>query len=171
MQGLMCSCYYEHMQAYVILGVLLGLPLVIGLVFRTGTQHIFLALLSGELLVRYFKDDAETLLSTFGASKPLIPYIGLIILALPIVLTAIFLHHTLSKGKLFFHVIPMAITGVVFAAFAIDLLPESLRTQLTSSHYGRVLDDSKEIVIGAMVALQLIAMWLFNRSSKEGKHK
>lgn len=158
------------MQAYIILGVLLGFPLVIGLISRVSVSHLFLALLSGELLERYFKDDAEVLLSTFGATKALIPYTGLIILTLPMLLTALFMHHTLSKGRLILHLIPLLISGIVFAAFSVPLLPNTLASQLGSTHYGRVLQDSTEVIIGAMIALQLLSMWLFGRS-KEGKGK
>ncbi len=159
------------MLPYIILGVLLGLPLLLGMVFRVATTHLFVALLSGELLERYFRDDAEVLLSTFGASKAVRPYIGLIILVLPIVLTSIFLHHSLTKGKVFLHFLPLAFTGVIFAAFSIPLLPEELSNQLNSTHYGRLLQDSTELIIGAMLVLQLLSLWLFHRQDKHHKKK
>lgn len=158
------------MIAYIMLGLMLGLPLLIGLTFRVSTSHLFLALLSGELLERYFGDDAVLALRTFIKDGRAQEYVGLAILVLPMLLTAVFLHHTLSRGKTFLHIIPLAISGIVFAAFAAEILPEALHSQLENNHYGRMLLDSTEFIIGVMIFLQLISMWLFSRSAeKHGK--
>ena len=158
------------MIPYVMLGLMLGLPLLLGLVFRVSTSHLFLALLSGELLQRYFGDDAVLALRTFVKDGRVQDYVGLAILVLPMILTALFLNHTLSKGKTLLHIIPLAISGIVFAAFAAELLPGALHSQLESNHYGRMLLDSTDFIIGVMVFLQLVSVWLFSRSAeKHGK--
>jgi hypothetical protein len=159
------------MQAYILLGALLGLPLLIGLIARVSTAHLFLALLSGELLQRYFGDDAVLAARTFVKDGAVQDYIGLAILVLPMVLTAVFLHHTLSKGKAVLHALPLAITGIIFAAFAADLLPVGLRSQLEGNHYGRMLLDSTDFIIGIMILLQLVSVWLFGRSAEKRSRK
>jgi hypothetical protein len=159
------------MQAYILLGALLGLPLLIGLFFRVSVAHLFLALLCGDLLQRYFTYDAQSALSMVVRNQVVLQYVGLAILILPMLLTAIFLRHTLSKGGVILHAIPLIISGVVFAAFAAQLLPGGLKSQLSTNHYGKMLEDSTQIIIGAMVGLQLITLWLFNRAhEKNGKH-
>ncbi len=158
------------MQAYILLGVLLGLPLLIGLFFRISVSHLFLALLAGDLLERYFKDDAILALSTVVRKDAVLEYAGLAILVLPMLLTALFLRHTLSKGKALLHIIPLAISGIIFAAFAAPLLPGGLQAQLRDNHYGSMLINSTELIIGAMVLLQLVALWL-NASSEKHKKK
>ena len=160
------------MTAYVLLGALLGLPLVLGIVFRVATQHLFLALLAGELLERYFADDAELVVRTFIRNESIIQYVGIVMLTLPLILTAIFLHHTIGRNKTIFHMLPLLITGVIYAAFALPLLPEFLQAQITASHYGQMLHDSIDFIVGAMVFLQLVELWLFKRTTeKHAKHK
>ncbi len=158
------------MQAYILLGVLLGLPLLIGLFFRVSVSHLFLALLSGELLERYFKDDAILALSATVRKDAVLEYAGLAILVLPMLLTALFLRHTLSKGRVILHTIPLIISGIVFAAFAAPLLPGGLQSQLRDNQYGSILINSTELIIGAMVLLQLVALWI-NASSEKHKKK
>lgn len=159
------------MIPYIMLGLMLGLPLLLGLFFRVSTSHLFLALLSGELLQRYFGDDAVLAMRAFVKDGRIQEYVGLAILVLPMILTALFLHHTLSKGKTLLHIIPLAISGIVFAAFAAELLPNALHSQLENNHYGRMLLDSTDFVIGVMVLLQLVSMWLFSRSSEKHGRK
>lgn len=162
------------MQAYILLGILLGLPLLLGLLFRVGVSNMFLAILCGDLLERYFRDDAELALRTVIRNQAVQQYVGLAILALPVILTALFLRHTLSKGKTLLHVIPLALSGIVFAAFATPLLPGGLQSQLATTPAGRTLQGSTDFIIGAVIFLQLITMWLLNRShdkhGKRGKH-
>ncbi|MDB5163659.1 MAG: hypothetical protein JWS12_276, partial [Candidatus Saccharibacteria bacterium] len=152
------------MQAYILLGVLLGVPLLLGLIFRVGTAQLFLSLLAGDVLQRYFKDEALKRLTPLVHNSAILQYVGLVILVLPLVLTAVFMRHTLSKSKTLLHLLPLIITGTIFAAFAVPLLPDSLRGQLASNAAGRMLNDSTNTIIGAMVGLQLVTMWIFNRS-------
>lgn len=159
------------MQAYILLGILLGLPFALGLIFRVGVTHLFVALLSGELLARYFTDDAQLAASTVIRNQTVQQYMGLVILILPMLLTAIFMQHTLTKSKAVLHTLPLIISGIVFAAFAAPLLPDGLRSQLSSNHYGNMLLDSARLIIGAMVLLQLVTLWLFSRpNEKHSKH-
>lgn len=158
------------MTAYILLGALVSLPLILGIVFRVATNHLFLALLAGELLERYFVDDAELVLRTVIKNEEILQYTGIVLLTVPVVLTAIFLHHTIGKNKTVLHMLPLLITGVIFAAFALPLLPEGLQSQITSTHYGNMLNQSIDFIVGTLIFLQLVELWLFKRShEKHGK--
>ncbi|MDZ7744625.1 MAG: hypothetical protein U5K77_02580 [Candidatus Saccharibacteria bacterium] len=160
------------MSAYILLIAMLVAPLLLGVFSRVATPHLFLSLLAGELLERYFKEDAELALSTVVRNESVLQWLGFAILVIPMVLTAIFLRRTIGKNKTLLHMLPLVITGVVFAAFALPLLPESVQAQVTSTHYGNMLNDSINFIVGVMIFLQLVALWLFNRGSdKHGKKK
>jgi hypothetical protein len=159
--------------AYIILGVAVGLPLVLGIIFRVNTAYLFFSLLAGELLSRYFGEDAELVLRMVAHGDVVRSYAPLIVMLLPVIFTALFLRRTLSKTKLVFQFIPFLVTGVVLAAFALPLLPESLRQQVQTVQVGRQLLDSTHTVVGAVVALQLVTLWITNRPRGEhgkGKH-
>lgn len=157
------------MTGYILLGALVGLPLLLGFIFKVSTPHVFLALLAGELLERYWVDDAELTLNTFIKNENIIQYTGLVLLLLPVILTSVFLKNTIGRKKTILHMLPLLITGVILAAFALPLLPETIRSQVTSTHYGNMLYRSIDFIVGIMILLQLLELWLFKRGS--GDHE
>jgi hypothetical protein len=161
------------MTAYVILGLVLGLPLLLGLFFRVNTLHLFFSIMAGELLARYFTTDAELAFRVVTRDPAVTGFSGFAVLVLPVVLTAIILKGTLGKGKLLFHVVPLLLTGLVFAAFALPLMPDYVRQLVASVEAGNMLLEGGNAIIGAVIFLQLITLWLMNRvSGKHGKkHK
>ncbi len=158
------------MIGYIILGTVLGLPLLLGLIFRVSTAFLFFSLLAGELLARTFADDAELVLSSVPRGDLAAPYAELAILLLPLLLTALLLRRTLSKSKLLLQLLPFLLTGVVLAAFALPILPQAAKAQVASVDIGRQLLDNSSVIVGVMVFLQLIALWLGNRPKKDQEH-
>lgn len=159
------------MIPYLILGVLLGLPLLLGLLFRVSTSHIFFSLMAGELLSRYFGHDAGSIIHAVFRQDLVMDYAEVAVIVLPILLTAIFLKGTLSKGKVVFHFIPLLITGVVLAAFLLPEMPVAARNQISSVEAGRQLLDLSTAIVGAVVFIQLISLWLLHRGHEGRRGK
>lgn len=157
------------MEAYIILGFLFGFPFLIGALFRVNTSHLFVSILAAEILERYFRDDAELVLSPFIKSEVLLQYLGFVMLVIPVLLTGLFMHGSLSKAKTLLHFIPLILCGVVFSAFAAPLLPEVIQAEIATVPIGQILLDSAQIIIGVTVFLQLLALWFLTKSHKEGK--
>lgn len=155
---------------YTILGAVLGLPLLLGLLFRVSTSHLFFSLMAGELLTRYFGEDVSMLVNSFARSQLLADYAQASLIVLPLLLTAIFLKGTLSRGKLIFHFAPLVVTGVVLAAFMLPELPASAQAQVRSIEAGSQLINTSTVIIGGVVFLQLVALWLLNQPH-EGRKK
>ncbi len=158
------------MIGYVILGLVLGLPLLLGILLRVNVSYLFFALMAGELLARYFGDDAEVVMGLVTKDEVVLRYAEVVVLLLPIVLTALVLKHTISHGKLFVQLIPMVVTGVVLAAFLLPMLPDGLQTEVRSTQIGGQLLKDSDFIIGAVVMLQIVSLWLLQRS-KEGHGK
>jgi hypothetical protein len=160
------------MESYVIIGVTLAFPLVLGLIMRVSAPHLFFSVMAGELLARYFGDEAESALHTMFNNSAITEYGHLIVLIIPILLTAIFLRGSLKHSKLLLHIFPLAVTGLVFAAFALPLLPASVLATVRSTELGAQLLDVNSTIIGVVIILQLLGLWLLNSSEKSGKkHK
>lgn len=159
------------MIPYAVLGALLGLPLLLGLIFRVSTSHLFFSLMAGELLARYFGEDVAIVVSSASRSQAAADYAAVAVIVLPLFLTALFLKGSLSKGKVIFHFAPLLITGVVLAAFMLPELPAAVQDQVKTLEAGRQLLDMSDIIIGAVVFLQLISLWLLNRPHGEHKKK
>jgi hypothetical protein len=155
----------------IVLGIIIGLPLFLGFIGRVNTSYLFFSLLAGELLARYFGDDAELVLRSINRNDTFVAYAHLVVLIIPVILTSIFLRKTLSRGRLIVHFIPFLITGLVFAAFALPLLPVSVQQDLRTVSFGQQLLNSSEVIIGAVVFVQLITLWVTNRKhGKDSQH-
>lgn len=157
------------MTGYIILGVVLGLPLLLGLLFRVNTPHLFFSLMAGELLARYFGDDAERFISALSRNHTAGAYGEAAVLILPVVLTALLLKGTMSKGRVVLQLVPLAITGVVLAAFLLPILPDAVQNHVRELEIGRRLLDRSDLIVGIVVLFQLVTLWLLNRSREHGK--
>lgn len=158
-------------NGYIILGVLLGLPLALGLFFRVSASHLFFSVMAGELLGRYFGGTVDFMISAALPGRHLGNYAEPAVIFLPVLLTALFLRKSISRGKTLLHFLPLLITGVVLAAFVLPLLPETAQDFVAKTAVGRELLDTTSLIIGAVVLLQLIALWLLNNSTRHrGRH-
>lgn len=147
------------------------LPLLLGLLFRAGAPHLFFSLMAGELLARYFGHDVAKLAETTIPEKYGNATGEIILLVMPMLLTAIFMRKTVKSSRLFLHIIPYAITGIVLAAFLFPLLPTDLQTQLSDSFVGSWILNLNRSIIGGVVVLQIISLWLFNKEERHGKRE
>lgn len=159
------------MIPYVIIGAFLSGPLLLGLLFRVSTSHLFFSLMAGELIAHYFGEEVENIIESIFKSGAATEYTSIVVLAIPMLLTALFLHGSLSKNRIILHFIPLLVTGLVFAAFALPLLPESVQTTIRTVEIGQELADASNIIIAGVVTLQLVALWLLNRPSSGKGHK
>lgn len=146
------------MTGPLIIGFVVGLPLLLGLFLRVSASHLFFSLMAGELLARYFGHDLDP---GFG---------DLALIVGPLLFTGFFLRGTLSGGTALLHIPPLFVTGLVLAAFVLPILPESLQTHVQTSQPGKWLLDLNRIIIGGVVVFQLVAFWLLNRLGHKSKH-
>jgi hypothetical protein len=159
------------MSGQIILYAVLLFPLVLGIVFRVNTSHIFFSLMAGELLARYFGHDLDKIAEQSVNHSSSLPIGELALIFIPMILTAIFMKATISKNKVLLHSIPLAITGIILAAFVLPILPSDLQAQIGTSQVGSHLLELNKAIIGGMVVLQLVSLWLFSRiGKKHGKH-
>lgn len=159
------------MNGQIILGLIVGLPLALGLLFRVSTSHIFFSLMAGELLSRYFGNDFELQTNAFSQQVSFNGYGEIALLTIPMILTAFFLRKSISGGKTILHVLPLIITGVIFAAFIAPILPIELQNDLRAFKIGDWLFHLNKAIIGIMITMQLIALWLFSRGENSRKEK
>lgn len=141
----------------IILYLTLALPLILGVGFRVSFSHLFFSLMAGELLGRYFGHDLDALARTSGG------YGEILLVLLPMFATAYLLRFTVSKRRLMIHLVPLAVMGIICAAFVLPVLPEFLREAVRSVWLGEVILTMNRAIVGGMVAIQLVALWLMHR--------
>jgi hypothetical protein len=157
------------MTATLILWCILLFPLALGLIFKVKAPHLFFSLMAGELLARYFGHDVEKIAAENVAITAPEKYGEIILIVSAMILTAFFMRNTISKNRLILHIVPLAITGVVLAAFMLPILPSSLQSEISSTFIGGWLLNMNRSIVGVVVILQLVSLWLFNRSEKKDK--
>lgn len=158
------------MTGQIILYAILAFPLLLGLVFRVSTSHLFFSLMAGELLARYFGHNIDKITEQ-NIETSVVPVGELALIIAPMFITAVILKGTIAKNRVMLHIIPLAITGIILAAFILPILSDSLQTQVSSGRVGAYLLDLNRVIIGGVVVLQLISLWLFSKMGKKrGKH-
>jgi len=159
------------MLPYVIVGGLIGLPIVLGFVMRVSAPHLFFSVMAGELLARYFGFNAAIEAEKAFRSDTITHYTELALLTIPVILTALILRNTVSRTKNIFNLIPLIITGLVYASFALPLLPADIKAQVAGNPLGAELLNTSSNIIGVVVLVQLISLWILNHSDVQKKHK
>jgi hypothetical protein len=157
------------MLPYFIVGGLLAVPVLLGFFMRVSAPHIFFSVMAGELLARYFGQDAVVEAEKAFRNPYTTQYAELAILTLPIILTALILKGTISISKNILNLIPLVITGVVYASFALPLLPADVQATIASNPLGQELLNTSSTIIGVVVLIQLVALWVLNRGEKSKK--
>jgi hypothetical protein len=150
---------------------IIGFPLFLGLLFRVSTSHLFFSLMAGELLGRYFGRDLESFTASLTHWADLPHYSEAMLIILPMILTAVFLHGSLTKGKALLHILPLAVTGVIAAAFLVPILPHFLQEAVRSWPPGDWFLHLNKTIIGTMIAVQLIALWLLTGKEPNSKNR
>jgi len=156
------------MLSLIIVIIILAFPLALGLFFKVKATHIFFAVMAGELIARYFGSEGELALKAMTNSDDIYNYGEALLLILPVIFTAIFLKGTLSRTKTLLHTIPLAITGLVFAAFFIPVLPLSAQDYISGSEIGERIINMNGVIIGTVIVIQLLDLWFV---SAEEKHR
>lgn len=159
------------MTATIILWSILLFPLLLGVIFRVGAPHLFFSLMAGELLARYFGRDVEKIAADTLSRQSPEHYGEIALVLITMLLTAFFLRGAVTKNKLILHIIPYAVTGIVLAAFLLPLLSTGLQDQISATFVGGWIINLNRSIIGAVVVLQIISLWIFNRSEKKNKHE
>lgn len=159
------------MSEYIVLAVIVGLPITLGVLLRVNASHLFFSVMAGELLARYFGEEAESAMHAMLNSDSATEYAHLFILTLPVLLTAIVLKNSISRSKALINVFPLIVTGIVYAAFAIPLLPQELQHKVAATPIGEDFVNSSAAVIGFIVLFQLVILWLTERGGESKKKR
>jgi len=158
------------MTGQIILYAILAFPLILGLVFRVSTSHLFFSLMAGELLARYFGHNIDKIAEQ-NIDTTSLPLGELALIIAPMLITSVVLRNTMGKNRIILHIIPLAITGIILSAFILPILPDNLQSQIETGRVGAYLLDLNRIIVGGVVVLQLISLWLFSKMGKgHSKH-
>jgi hypothetical protein len=163
------------MPAIVLLGLLIGLPLILLTVLRVKPLYIFTSVVTGYLWVQFLGDPAELMLQ----SMTHVQYPGVVarlaLLLIPIVLTLLLMKHSLSPSALPFQFFLLVANSLLIATFIIDNLPGGTQASLYATNPGNVLRQANDVLIAGIAGLHVLVMWIMRPRGHDqhghGHHK
>lgn len=163
------------MNPQIILGALVLVPVVILLFLRINAALVFLSLCLGDVLVQFVAPDANSFLTLFSAHVPHGVDTGnntvkLLLLLLPVVLTAVFMIRTVSgHGRLLLNLLPAAGVGLLGGLLVVPLLPPGLSANIVNAPLWSQVLRAQDLIVGMSALVCLLVLWL--QRPKTGGHK
>ncbi len=170
------------MTPAIILASIVLVPVVLLMVLRVNAALVFLSLCLGDVLVQFVADDANSLLSLLGSSRaaavtatgavaPSNNIAALILLLLPVLLTTIFMIHTVKGARLVLNVLPAAGVGLLGGLLVVPLLSAGLSANIVVSPLWVQATRAQTLIVGASALICLFVLWMQRpKTGGDGKH-
>jgi hypothetical protein len=145
---------------------------------RINAALVFLSLCLGNVLVQFVAPDADSFMALFSAKVP--PSIDtssntikLLLLLLPVVLTAVFMIRTVrGGGRLALNLLPALGVGLLGSLLLVPLLPPGLSHNILTSDLWKEIQQAQNLIVGMSAVVCLFVLWLQRpKTGHEGKHK
>lgn len=155
------------MSPLVIIGLLGGIPLLLGLILRVHTSAFFLSIAGGYLLALFVGDTASLL------SRSVVPADGsgqvaqMVLFLLPALITLWLMRGSLSPTQIPLHFFPLLGCAVIVLVLGLQLLPVSVTNNVYAEFPGTLIKQMPDALVGISVALQLLLMWITARPRRD----
>jgi hypothetical protein len=167
------------MTPLITLALIIFVPVLILMFLRINAVLVFLSICLGDVLVQFVAPDSKTMITTFAGSNAhlanmLSNNIDIVLLLLPVVLTAIFMIHTVHGGaKLILNLLPAIGVGLLATLLVIPLLSAGLRHNIVDSSLWAEVERAENLIVGSSSIICLLVLWMQRpkkSGSGEGKH-
>ncbi|MEO8104864.1 MAG: hypothetical protein ABI602_00825 [Candidatus Saccharibacteria bacterium] len=170
------------MTPVIVLAIIVLVPVVVLMVLRVNAALVFLSLCLGVVLGQFVAGDAYSLLSLFGsrpaaavtANSALTPSHNLatiVLLLLPVLLTTIFMIHTVKGARLILNILPAAGVGLLGALLVVPLLSAGLSANIVASPLWTQASRAQDLIVGASALVCLFVLWMQRpKTAGDGKH-
>lgn len=168
------------MSPDITLGAIVVLPVVLLMLLRINAALVFLSLCLGDVLVQFVSKDAADLLTSHAdqishSDNMSVNVVKIILLLVPVVLTAIFMIRTVSgRSKLLLNILPAAGVGLLGALLVVPLLTPGLSHNIVHGSLWSSATRAQDLIVGTSALVCLLVLWLQRPKagkSKHGKHK
>lgn len=158
------------MLPLIILGLLIGLPVILIFLLRSNASVVFLALCAGVVLTKYIGSDASLVLSMALPKAGLVgqQVLNASLVLLPPLATLISLRKKASGMKLILNIIPALAVGGLVALSITPYISPITRDKVMATNTWHVLELTQGMVVGLGILSSLI---LLKPSRKKEAHK
>ena len=171
------------MTPVIVLAGIVLVPVILLMVLRINAALVFLSLCLGYVLMQFVAGDAQSLLSLFAATPVTANtstvatsnnLVKLILLLLPMLLTAIFMIHTVRGARLLLNVLPAAGVGLLGGLLVVPLLSPGLAHSIVAEPLWDQAVRAQDLIVGASALVCLLVLWMQRPKTggdgKRGKH-
>lgn len=161
------------MSPLILLGLLVCIPLLLGMVLRVHTSALFLSIGSGYLLATFVGDTASLVARSFITSESTGTVAQLVLFLLPIAITMWLMRGSLAPAQVVLHFLPLLGCAVLIMVLGLQFFTEATRASVYSDPIGSYVQQMPDALVGLAVAFQLILMWITARPRRhaEAHHK
>jgi hypothetical protein len=157
------------MSPLIILGSIVGLPLLLFILLRVKPLYLFTSIVTGYFLMTLLGDTAELTFSSMvhTANSDTIVKLGLLLI--PLLITLFLMRKTLSAVALPFQLILLIANALLLAEFVVSLLPPGTQHAIYVTKFGSIFKQASDLVIAGVAVLHVIVMWIM-RSRYHDEH-
>ncbi|MDL2341704.1 MAG: hypothetical protein QFB87_01325 [Patescibacteria group bacterium] len=168
------------MTPTIILGAIVAVPLALLMILRINAALVFLSLCLGDVLVQFVADDANSFISLLQSTHATQAtdtvatgsnFIRLVLLLLPVLLTAIFMIKTVKGAKLLLNILPAAGVGLLGGLLVVPLLSPGLSTNIIQSSLWLQVTKAQNLIVGSSAMVCLLVLWLQRPKAGGGSEK
>src|SRR5665213_1601073 len=165
------------MSPAVILAAIVLVPVVLLMVLRVNAALVFLSLCLGDVLVQFVAPHGDSFLSFLSSERMTNPIntsdntIKLILLLLPVLLTAVFMIRTVrGSSRLLLNALPSVGVGLLGALLVVPLLSAGLSHNIVHSGLWDQVQRAQDLIVGTSALVCLLVLWLQRpKTGGEGK--
>lgn len=162
------------MDPLVVLGIIVGLPILLLSLFRTNAATAFLALCLGSLLGTYVVGDLVNMLRGYVAPNSQVTesVVALILLWLPVVAVLFFMMGTISAKQRALNLLPALAVGLVGALLSVPFFTPEAQVTIMLSDAWNWLESYQALIVaaGTVVSLVLLRMRKPIGDGRKSKH-
>ncbi len=161
------------MSPPVLFAILVLAPAALALLLRVSAALLFLNLCVGELLVQNIANDAFTLVTSTTAHAGSFSHstVELGLLLAPVVLTMIFMFHSLHGPKALLNIIPALGFGLMSALLIEPLLSPGFQKTLEHAAAWHQVIQARAFIVALSALIALLFLWLGHHGASSAGHK
>jgi hypothetical protein len=159
------------MSSALLLGLLAG-PILLMTVLRINGAMVFLSVCLGSVLLQFVGPDAMQLVSLFSSRPSLISKSSaeLTLLLVPVVLTAVFMIHSVQGKKVIFNTLPAAAASFLLLLVIKPLLPTEVSSAIDANSWWTQLERLSDLIVSFGALLCMFYLWS-QRQKSHFQHK
>jgi hypothetical protein len=169
------------MTPLITLALIIFAPVLILMLLRINAVLVFLSICLGDVLVQFVAPDTKSMIKLFGGSSShtvvmLTNNIDVVLLLLPVVLTAVFMIRTVhGSARLLLNLLPALGAGLLATLLVVPLLPPGLHHNIVDSSLWTDVARAQNLIVGSSSLICLLVLWMQrpkhgHAESKHGKH-